>query len=121
MQKEDGNKNQLRSNTRNQRQQIQPRRDIKNRGVRDKIHCKDAIEDGAHYFFLQTTRLSSTPLSRRSVSEGGSTLSFQPSTLNFSDTVRRSPFLGCLLFIVKLNRDFHRAGDVQRSDARIYL
>src|SRR5206468_11565700 len=26
-----------------------------------------------------------------------------------------------LLLIVKLNRDFHRAGDVQRSDARIYL
>src|SRR6266550_5350944 len=26
-----------------------------------------------------------------------------------------------LLLIVKLNRDFHRAGEVQRSDARIYL
>src|SRR5205823_5763696 len=26
-----------------------------------------------------------------------------------------------LLLIVQLNRDFHRAGDVQRSDAGIYL
>src|SRR6266566_8764862 len=25
------------------------------------------------------------------------------------------------LLIVKLNRDFHRGGDIQRSDARVYL
>jgi hypothetical protein len=37
MQKEDGNENLLRSNTRNQRQQIEPRRDIENRGVGDEI------------------------------------------------------------------------------------
>src|SRR5437899_13100831 len=52
MQKEDGNKNLLRSNTRNQRQHIQPRRDIENRCVRDKIYCKDAIEDGGHLSLL---------------------------------------------------------------------
>src|SRR6266498_2443801 len=52
MQKEDGNKNLLRSNTRNQRQQIEPRRDIENRCVRDKIYCKDAIENGGHLFLL---------------------------------------------------------------------
>src|SRR6266403_443079 len=81
MQKQDGNKNLLRSNTRNQRQQIEPRRDIENRGVRDKIYCKDAIENGGHYFFLQTTRLSSTRLPSRSLGEAGSTLSSQSSTL----------------------------------------
>src|SRR6266851_8435266 len=52
MQKEDGNKNLLRSNTRNQGQQIEPRCDIENRGVRDKIYCKDAIEDGGHLSLL---------------------------------------------------------------------
>src|SRR5438132_10850237 len=52
MQKEDGNKNLLRSNTRNQRQQIQPRRDIENRRVRDKIYRKDPIENGGHLSLL---------------------------------------------------------------------
>src|SRR5712664_4389102 len=52
MQKEDGNKNLLRSNTRNQRQQIEPRREIENRGVRDKIYCKNAIENGGHLSLL---------------------------------------------------------------------
>ena len=33
----------------------------------------------------------------------------------------RTTFSWMLLFIVKLNRNFHRAGDIQRSDARIYL
>lgn len=28
---------------------------------------------------------------------------------------------GMSLLIVKLNRDFHRAGDIQRGDVRIYL
>src|SRR5438309_9300410 len=91
MQKEDGNKNLLRSNTRNQRQQIQTRRDIENRGVRDKIYCKDAIEDGGHLSLPKTTRLSSTRLPSRSLGEGWSrrgvrkadqlsTLSYQFST-----------------------------------------
>src|SRR5439155_20794645 len=52
MQEKDGHKNLLRSNTRNQRQQIQPSRDIKNHGVRDKIYCEDAIEDGGHLSLL---------------------------------------------------------------------
>src|SRR4030095_12941418 len=52
MQKEDGNKNHLRSNARNQRQQIQPRRDIENHRVRDKIYREDAIENGGHLHFL---------------------------------------------------------------------
>src|SRR6266487_4671233 len=52
MQEEDGNKNLLRSHPRNQRQQIEPRRDIENRGVRDKIYCKDAIEDAGHVSLL---------------------------------------------------------------------
>src|SRR5205823_15134410 len=52
MQKENGNKNLLRSNTRNQRQQIEPRRDIENRRVRDKIYRKDAIENGGHLSLL---------------------------------------------------------------------
>src|SRR6266700_3476655 len=52
MQKEDGNKNLLRSNTRNQRQQIQPRRDIENHRVRDKIYRKGAIENGGHLSLL---------------------------------------------------------------------
>src|SRR5438876_10757227 len=96
MQKEDWNKNLLRSNTRNQRQQIQTRRDIENRGVRDKIYCKNAIEDGGHLSLLpKTTRLSSTRLpsrilgegwSRRGVREGGSTLNPQLSILNFCFT-----------------------------------
>src|SRR6266498_5386343 len=52
MQKEDGNQNLLRSNTRNQRQQIEPRCDIENRGVRDKIYCQDPIENGGHLSLL---------------------------------------------------------------------
>ncbi len=52
MQKENGNKNLLRSNTRNQRQQIEPRRHIKNRRVRDKIYCEDPIENGGHLSLL---------------------------------------------------------------------
>src|SRR2546430_17733592 len=52
MPKEDGNKNLLRSNARNQRQKIEPRRDIANRGVRSKIYCKDAIENGGHLSLL---------------------------------------------------------------------
>src|SRR5438876_12097909 len=52
MQKENGNKNLLRSNTRNQRQQIEPHGDIENRRVRDKIYCKDAIVDGGHLSLL---------------------------------------------------------------------
>jgi len=30
------------------KEQIEPRRDMENRGVRDKIYCKDAIEDAGH-------------------------------------------------------------------------
>src|SRR2546428_13054911 len=52
MQKKDGNKNLSRSNTRNQGQQIQPRREVENRGVRDKIYRKDAIENGGHLSLL---------------------------------------------------------------------
>src|SRR5207249_11725798 len=33
----------------------------------------------------------------------------------------KTTFCWMSLLIVKLNRDFHRAGDIQRSDARIYL
>src|SRR4030095_12035645 len=69
MQKENRNKNLLRSNAGNQRKQIQPRRDIENRRVRDKIYCKDTIENGGHLSLLPTTRLS--PI-----------LNAQPSTLN---------------------------------------
>src|SRR2546426_8246523 len=36
-------------------------------------------------------------------------------------SVEATTFSWMLLLIVKLNRDFHRAGDVQRSDAGIYL
>src|SRR6266550_2889820 len=52
MQKEDLNKNLLRSHPRNQRQQIEPRGDIENRGVRDKIYGKDAIEAVGHLSLL---------------------------------------------------------------------
>src|SRR5439155_16905584 len=33
----------------------------------------------------------------------------------------KTTFCWMSLLIVKLNRDFHRAGDIQRSNARIYL
>jgi hypothetical protein len=36
-------------------------------------------------------------------------------------TPPRTTFCWMSLLIVKLNRDFHRAGDIQRCDARIYL
>src|SRR4030095_8661613 len=48
----DGNKNLLQSNAWDQRQQIKPRRDIKNHRVRDKIYCEDSIENGGHLFLL---------------------------------------------------------------------
>src|SRR6266496_1928885 len=68
MQKEDGNKNLLRPNTGNQRQQIQPRRDIKNRRVRDKIYCKDPIENGGHLSLLSnhSALFNSQPSTNRS-------------------------------------------------------
>src|SRR6266550_1486017 len=59
MQKEDGNKNALRSNARNQGQQIQPSRNIENRGVQDEIYCEDTIENGGHFLSFRTTGLSS--------------------------------------------------------------
>src|SRR4030095_2581163 len=52
MQKKDGNKNLLRPNAWNQRQQIKPRRDIKDRRVRDQIYCEDAIENAGHLSLL---------------------------------------------------------------------
>ena len=52
MQKKDRNKNLLRSNARNQRQQIKPRRDVEDRRVSDQIQRKHAIEDGGHLFLL---------------------------------------------------------------------
>src|SRR6266481_3533649 len=68
MQKEDGNKNLLWSNTRNQRQQIQPRRDIENCGVRYKIYCKDPIENGGHLSLLpnHSALFNSQPSTNRS-------------------------------------------------------
>src|SRR5437879_9264649 len=59
MQKEDGNKNALRSNARNQGQQIQPSRNIENRGVQDEIYCEDTIENCGHFLSFRTTGLSS--------------------------------------------------------------
>src|SRR5207248_3089404 len=59
MQKEDGNKNALRSNARNQGQQIQPSRNIENRGVQDEIYCEDTIEHCGHFLSFRTTGLSS--------------------------------------------------------------
>src|SRR5438093_6847277 len=79
MQKEDGNKNLLRPNTRNQRQQIEPRRDIENRGVRDKIYCKDAIENGGHLSLL-SNRVDSPQLHRHAVASGNAD---QLSTINY--------------------------------------
>src|SRR6266478_9776776 len=37
------------------------------------------------------------------------------------DVQEATTFSWMLLLFVKLNRNFHRAGDIQRSDARIYL
>jgi hypothetical protein len=42
----------LRSNPRNQRQQIKPRRDVENHRVRDQIYREDAIENGGHLSLL---------------------------------------------------------------------
>src|SRR6266480_2988015 len=81
MQKEDGNKNLLRSNTRNQRQQIKPRREIENRRVRDKIYGKDAIENGRHLSLLPNHSAFLNSVKERG-SDGA--LRSQPSTLNFS-------------------------------------
>lgn len=75
MQKENGNKNQLRPYTWNQRQQIEARRDIENHGVRDKIYSQDPIENGGHF---------SLPSALDAVQELGSTelyaLNYQLST-----------------------------------------
>ena len=51
IQKQYRNKNLLGPNARKQRQQIQPHRDIENRGVRDKVQRQNTIEDNvrSHY------------------------------------------------------------------------
>src|SRR6266403_1049743 len=103
MQKEDGNKNLLWSNTRNQRQQIQPRRDIENRGVRDKIYYKDAIENGGHLSLPNHSALfNSTALRERestlnSVKERGSdgALRSQPPAININFFARHAALVTC--------------------------
>jgi len=52
MQKQYRNKNLLRSNARNQRQQIKPRRKIKDRCVREKIENNAAIQNFGHLYLL---------------------------------------------------------------------
>src|SRR5438128_3658217 len=90
MQEEDGNKNLLRWNTRNQRQQVEPRRDIKNRRVRDKIYRKDAIEDGGHLSLLpnHSALLNSRPSTNGSQLLQLSTVNHQLSTF-FDDRYPR--------------------------------
>lgn len=48
MQKEDWNKNLLRSKARNQRQQVEPRRDKEDHSVRDKIQGQDSVKNRWH-------------------------------------------------------------------------
>src|SRR5438552_5518657 len=52
MQKKDGNKNLLRSNTWNQGQQIQPRRDVEDRCTGAQVENNNAIENGGHLSLL---------------------------------------------------------------------
>jgi hypothetical protein len=48
--------------------QVKPRRDIENRGVRDKIYCEDAIENGGHLSLLpnHSALFNSQPSTNRS-------------------------------------------------------
>src|SRR5438552_14542279 len=83
MKKEDGNKNALRSNARNQGQQIQPSRNIENRGVQDEIYCEDTIENCGHFLSFPTTGLSSAlnPSGHSSLITHHSSLCLPPSHL----------------------------------------
>src|SRR6266550_3111486 len=60
MQKENGHENLLRPKARNQRQQIEPRRNVKDRGVSDEIQGKHAIENNRHFSSFRIAQLSNS-------------------------------------------------------------
>jgi hypothetical protein len=60
MQKKNGHENLLRPKARNERQQIEPRRNVEDRGVSDEIQGKHAIENNRHFSSFRIAQLSNS-------------------------------------------------------------
>src|ERR1700745_844028 len=86
MQKQDRNENLLGSNARNQRQQIESRRDIEDHSVRNEIENNYSIKNLGHLFLLHVTsgvtlvyQKKDRPVDRRAQWHSGTSIGVNPS------------------------------------------